>query len=315
MTSNEIKNLQINSDKNVSASPLYRRLGALSWDSLRTLFRFKSFFLLVFVVIWADRGLRPFIKKHTSEFNLAGLKDWTIDLPHKIFEQLPAKLLGALVNPKTFLILIILFLIKQMISLWPSNDMRRMHRRERGNFGLWESMLALTWRQMLWDATALGSLAGIMGAWVLTALGACRIGWLKTASPVFLIIFIGLAGMVVPLLLAGFSFSSKLAILQKGKFNEKLGLYFKIFTDLDLGMRVWSFFTLRVLFETTFVVLIPGLILVYMTNPWLRILLASLLATPVYAFLKMISFKFFLDTYGRFDLVYAEYESHYRHGA
>jgi len=45
---------------------------------------------------------------------------------------------------------------------------------------------------------------------------------------------------------------------------------------------------------------------------WIRILTASLLATPVYSYLKMASFKFFLEMYRPFPLVQQEYETYYR---
>jgi hypothetical protein len=57
---------------------------------------------------------------------------------------------------------------------------------------------------------------------------------------------------------------------------------------------------------------IPAYILMTLDNFILRILLAALLATPVYSYLKMASFKFFLVLYERFALVKQEYDSYYR---
>jgi hypothetical protein len=86
-------------------TPPYRRLGILSLDSWRMLLRFKSFSLLVFVIVWADHGLRPLMKNHHTGLRLADLIGWTADLPNRIFEQLPAELGAALINPKAIVVL------------------------------------------------------------------------------------------------------------------------------------------------------------------------------------------------------------------
>jgi hypothetical protein len=294
---------------------LHRRLGALSLESVRMLFRFKSFFLLIFVIAWVDRGVRPLVEQRAAGMRLSHLKTWTADLPERVFVQLPDQLVAMIFDPRAVLILAGLFFLKQVISLWPSNDMRRMHRQERGRFGLWQSLLALSWRQVLWDAVALGSLMAFTGVWLLAAWAICRTGWVMTGSRLWLAAMAGLAGLGMPQLLAGFSFSSKLAVVQRGRFAEKLALFFKIFSDVTVAIPVWGFFALRIILESVFVGAIPGVILLAMATPWLRILLAGLLATPAYAFLKMISFKFFLETYGRFDLVRGEYADFYARGA
>lgn len=45
---------------------------------------------------------------------------------------------------------------------------------------------------------------------------------------------------------------------------------------------------------------------------WVRVLTASLLATPVYSYLKIASFKFFLEIYRPFPLVQEEDRTYYR---
>ncbi len=292
-----------------------RRIGFLAVDSWKTLFRFKSFFMLIFFIFWADRLLRPLVKSRTAGLKTMDLPrwtaDWTADLPQQLFVNLPAMFEKLLINPHTLLILAALFLFKQVISLWPSNDMRRMHRRERKGFGLWQAMLALSWRQVAWDALALGMIFCIAGIWILIAFFVCRMAWIKTDASSWGLIFFSWSGMIAPLVFAGFSFSSKLAVIRHGGVREKLRLLMMIYFNRQMAVPVWSFFTLRFVLETLLVAVIPGLILLTLTIPWLRVLLAGLLATPVYAFLKMISFKFFLDTYRRFDLVRDEYKAHF----
>ena len=73
----------------------------------------------------------------------------------------------------------------------------------------------------------------------------------------------------------------------------------------------WLFFTARIGLETLFVVMLPAAILLYVKIFWLRILAATLLATPVYSYLKMASFKFFLEVYRPYSLVREEYAEYY----
>ncbi|MEJ2457548.1 MAG: hypothetical protein P8Y58_05120, partial [Novosphingobium sp.] len=99
------------------------------------LLRYKSFFLLIFLLLLADRVIHRFVK--TPDKSLVwphglALRNQTIDF---IFNQLPGKLIHWLLTPRFLVIAAGLFLLKQVISLWPSSDMRRMHREERGRFG------------------------------------------------------------------------------------------------------------------------------------------------------------------------------------
>ena len=56
----------------------------------------------------------------------------------------------------------------------------------------------------------------------------------------------------------------------------------------------------------------PAIAILFMDNFWIRMLIAALSATPVYAYLKMASFKFFLFTYSRFPLVREEYQTYFQ---
>ena len=112
--------------------------------------------------------------------------------------------------------------------------------------------------------------------------------------------------------MAGFSFSSKLAAITRGRFGEKLSLFFKIFTDRRLFGICWLFFLARIVVETLFVAAIPAGAILFIDHFWLRMPLAALSATPVHAYLKMASFKFCLYDYGRFDLVRREYPVYFR---
>jgi len=125
----------------------------------------------------------------------------------------------------------------------------------------------------------------------------------------FLLIHVSLFS---PLAMAGFSFSSKLAVISKGRFGEKLRLYFQLFLSRAVFVPSWIFFALRLVIELLFVIILPLIILLVIDVYWIRIPLATLIATPVYSYLKMASFKFFLEVYGAFPLVAQEYREYYQ---
>ena len=118
-------------------------------------------------------------------------------------------------------------------------------------------------------------------------------------------------GLSLPLVLAGFSYSSKLAVISAGSFRQKLALFFNLFHNPAVLGPSWIFFTIRIILESLFVVALPTAILLYVKSYWLRILAATFLATPVYSYLKMASFKFFLEIYRPYPLVRAEYADYY----
>ncbi|MFC1857749.1 hypothetical protein ACFL9U_06920 [Thermodesulfobacteriota bacterium] len=279
--------------------------------SIKDLFKYKSFFLLIFILIAADRIIKRFVDVDRSALELSRLKQWGDHIAPYVFGELPGKLLGMLLDYRTFLVLIGLFFFKQIISLWPSSDMRRMHRQERGTFGLIGSLITLRWQQVLWDALAVSSICAITVVWGLASFGICRYLWQIEATYVWLVLWGWLVVMGLPVTMAGFSYSSKLAVIHAGGFLEKLRLFFKLFSDGQILLPSWIFFLCRITLETLFVVMIPTLVLILMDNFYLRILLASLIATPVYSYLKMASFKFFLEVYGKFPIVRAEYAAYY----
>lgn len=289
-----------------------RLLKILVVNSLTDLFKHKSFFLLVFVLVLVDRGLKLLKNTYPFELGLPELRKIDAKTADYIFNELPRVVVDLLGDYRIFLVLGGLFLLKQIISLWPSSDMRRMHRRERGQFGLLASLGAIRWEQLLWDAMAVLTLCLIAVGWCLTWFGIHRLGWRSTSS-VGCLLSLGVSiGLILPIVLAGFSYSSKLAVISKGSFGEKLSLFYRLFFNWRIAWWSWLFYAVRIVIESIFVVAFPAYILMTVDNFFLRILLAALLATPVYSYLKMASFKFFLVLYEQFPLVKQEYESYYR---
>lgn len=286
-------------------------LQVLLGHSIRDLFKHKSFFLLSFILILLDRALKNVSALDRSKLQVPEFTELSRDVAAYVFEQLPGLVLDLLTDYRTFVAVALLFLLKQLISMWPSSDMRRMHRAERESFGLIGSLVAITGRQVLWDAVAIGSVVGLTGAWALGAFLVTRPLWRAFETPASFGLLALLVSLSLPLAMAGFSFSSKLAVISRGTFGEKLSLFFKLFTDLNILAPSWLFFLLRIIIELVFVVTLPLLIFWLVDLYIIKILAAGLVATPFYSLLKMASFKFFLEVYRPFSLVRTEYDDYY----
>ncbi len=283
----------------------------LTVDSVKDLFRYKSFFLLVFLLITADRVLHRYVPSVRVGIREMAWSDQGMRLAAFVFDQLPPMVVKAAADWRVAAVAAGLFALKQLISMWPSSDMRRMHRHERERFGIIRSLTVLRWRQIAWDAVALMSICAITAGWLLVSHQAGLLLWKWRPTIAALLVTAALGGAVLPLTMAGFSYSSKLAVLSGGFFTEKLGLFFSLLTCWRILLISWLFFTFRMILETVFVALIPAGALVMLDSFWLRLLVASLSATPVYAYLKMATFKFFLMVYEPFPLVRAEYRQYY----
>lgn len=281
-------------------------------QSLKDLFKYKSFFLLIFVLILADRMMKYFSKSNRFSLNLPEFETLGIQVADYVFNQLLIDIGQQIFNVRTFVIVVLLFLLKQLISMWPSSDMRRMHRKEREKFGLLASLVAIHGKQVVWDAIAVGSMVGITAVWMLASyfIGSAIWSLQKTILP--LLVFAVLSCFIFPITMAGFSYSSKLAVISQGSFKEKLVLYFQLLTNFRVLVGSWLFYAARIAIEAIFVVILPLAVLWTMDNAILRIAIAGMIATPFYSFLKMASFKFFLFIYQPYPLVETEYQSYFQ---
>lgn len=279
--------------------------------SATDLFKYKSFFLLIFALILLDRVIKKYVHIDRSSMDLAQLGELSAASADYLFNQVPGLLWVLLTDYRTFLILSGLFFLKQIISLWPSSDMRRMHRKERGMFGLLSSLVGIRWQQVVWDAIAVGTICGLYAIWATLGFIVTRTGWNAHPHGIWIVLFLLCMGLFLPLGMAGFSYSSKLAVLSRGNFREKLGLFYRLFTTGRVLWPSWIFFSCRIALESIFVLIIPIAVLLFVDSFWVRIMVATLLATPVYSYLKMASFKFFLEIYQPYDLVQQEYHTYY----
>jgi hypothetical protein len=284
----------------------------LTINSAKDLIKYRSFFLLIFILIAFDRAVHHWLPVRKPDFKLPDLRIIGEQTAIYIFESLPGQLLNWLTDNRAIGIIAALFLLKQIISLWPSSDMRRMHRKERKRFGILAALAAIRWQQVLWDAVAVSTVCGVVGLWTLLVFSITRIGWQYSHDPFWLILLSGLVSLSLPIGMAGFSYSSKLAVLSRGRFMEKLVLFFMLFTDWRILWTSWVFFLARIVVEAMFVEAIPVSAIVFIDHFWVRMPIAAVSATPVYAYLKMASFKFFLFTYNRFQLVREEYQEYYK---
>jgi hypothetical protein len=289
-----------------------RLLNILVVHSLKDLFKYKSFFLLIFVLMLADRVLKKFVQTDSDIIQLSEIRKLTKESAHYVFQELPYDLWNLLTDYRTFLILAGLFFLKQIISLWPSSDMRRMHRNERGALGIFMSLAAIRWEQVLWDAIAVSTICGIFAIWASAGFCVAGLLWQSSQDAAILLIYVCFVSLFFPLGMAGFSFSSKLAVISKGSFREKLDLFFRLLLTKEVLFPSWLFFAVRLVVEIVFVVVIPLIVLLTVDVFWIRILTATLLATPVYSYLKMASFKFFLEIYRPYALVQEEFNTYYQ---
>jgi hypothetical protein len=279
--------------------------------SAKDLFKYKTFFLLIFILVIVDRAIKRFVHIDRSALKLETFKELGNQLASYVFNDLPGVIFHWLSDYRTFFVLIGLFFLKQIISLWPSSDMRRMHRQERGSFGLTGSLIYLRWQQVLLDAVAVSTTCSVVGVWMLLSFGLVHFFWEMHPSSIYLFPLGVLMFVAIPVAIAGFSYSSKLAVISRGLFTEKLKLFLKLFLDRKIFWSSWVFFLFRTVIESLFVVAIPAAVIIFVGDFWIRILVASILATPVYSYLKMASFKFFLEVYFPYDIVREEYRSYY----
>jgi len=291
---------------------LKRLLNILVVHSARDLFKYKSFLMLIFVLMLVDRVLKKSVPADGVKVQWSEIGRLTDESAHYVFQDLPHDLWRILTDYRTFVILAGLFLLKQLISLWPSSDMRRMHRNERGAFGIFMSLAVIRWEQVLWDAVAVSTISGLFAVWSTTGYLAARLLWQIQQASFMLLLLAGFTALFLPLGMAGFSFSSKLAVISKGTFKEKLSLFFRLVYSKQVLVPSWLFFSVRLGIEMVFVVVIPLIVLYTVDNFWIRIVTATLLATPVYSYLKMASFKFFLEVYRPFPLVKQEFITYYQ---
>lgn len=283
----------------------------LTVHSVKELLRYKSFLSLIFFLILADRVVHRFIKTPEKGFDWPHWHDLGQQTAHFVFRQLPDQFFEWLFAPRVLAIAAGLFLLKQVISLWPSSDMRRMHRKERGRFGVIEALASLRWYQVAWDAIAVGVVCAVVSGWAAIAYFLGMLIWSKTGGIAGLLITVGLIALAFPVAMAGFSYSSKLAVIRHGTFATRFRLFLDLFMNWRLFWTSWLFFLGRVLVETLFVAIIPASAILLIDHFWLRMAVAALSATPVYAYLKMASFKFFLEAYCGYELVRQEYSGYY----
>ena len=287
-----------------------RLLNILVIDSIRELIRYKSFFLLVALLILLDRLLRHYSAKIQFQFDRGNLLDYQW-LAIWTYETLPGEMMGMLLNWKLWAVAMGLFFFKQLTSMWPSSDMRLMHRKEGGTFRIFNSLRSIQGAQILWDALAISTVGVIgiirsgtgylMGLW----------NWYEWRHPAALLPPLLMAGIFWPVGMAGFSYSSKLAVLRRSGFAEKRRLFFCLFLKPRVMLMSWIFFLFRILISLIFVLIVPIGVLLSVENLPLRILLASLSAAPAYSYVKMATFKFFLEVYRPYSEIRREYPEYF----
>ncbi len=279
--------------------------------SVKDLVRYKSFLLLVAVLIAADRAFQHYLRPQQAPLGLPPLAELGPVWAAWVFDQAPPALWALAQDWRTLAALLGLFALKEAISLWPSSDMRLMHRKERGRSGFVGALATLRLKQVAWDAAASALLAGLGIAWLLLAFLPARALWEATGWAGWLAVWAAWVGLAAPAVLAGLSYSSKLAVVSRGRFVAKLRLFLRLFTDWRLFWQSWVFCLARMAVEGLFALAVPVWAFATLDSFWLRIGIASLFAAPAYSYVKMATFKFFLEMYKPYPIVYEEYRDYY----
>ena len=287
-----------------------RLLNILVIDSIRELIRYKSFFLLVALLILLDRLLRHYSAKIQFQFDRGNLLDYQW-LAILTYETLPGEIMEMLLNWKLWAVAMGLFFFKQLTSMWPSSDMRLMHRKEGGTFRIFNSLRSIQGAQILWDALAISTVGVIGLIWSGSGYLMGWWNWHEWRHPAALLPPLLMAGIFWPVGMAGFSYSSKLAVLRRSGFEEKRRLFFCLFLKPRVMLMSWIFFLFRILISLIFVLIVPIGVLLSVENLPLRILLASLSAAPAYSYVKMATFKFFLEVYRPYPEIRREYPEYF----
>ena len=283
-------------------------LSILTVESVKDLLKHRSFVVLIFLILIADRILHH--QFSTSELKSAlSFSSWQVRLPEIIFIDLPAFVREWVFRIETLWIFLGLFLFKQVISLWPSSSLRRWHNSS-GEAGMLNSLLGLKLPQFLWDLSALTILCGLVLVWGGLHFLWCYLWWRGTGSAAAAWAFLLMLALVWPVVMAGLSYSSKLAVLHHGSFSDKFGLFLNLFRVPRLFLWSWLFFLARIILEGLFVAIIPLSALIYLDNIVLRTFLACASITPSYSYLKMASFKFFLVIYSSYQLIQDEFKDY-----
>ena len=278
---------------------------------IKDLFKYKSFLLIILIIILADKLMNIYLKPYLSFDNTNFTGSTFYDVSCYIFETLPLLLWQYLKDIRTQFVLNLLFVSKQIISMWPTSDMRLMHRGERKQAWIFKSLIYLKWHQVAFNMS-MDLIFVIVGVcWEILSFYISYRLWKLTNSPLSLILLLFLIVLIIPIIFAGFSFSSNISIMSDCNYYKKFKIFFEVFINIKLLWRIWILFMLRAVIEIVFVIAIPFYAILFIDNYWMRILIASLSATPSHSFVKLMSFKFFLDIYQQNSEVYNEFPSYY----
>ncbi|PID77033.1 MAG: hypothetical protein CSB24_03580 [Deltaproteobacteria bacterium] len=280
--------------------------------AVKDIYRYKSFLVLILLVMLIDRIGSHYSPKLSAVIERPRIWARMADVSEYLYGELPGQLGRLFSHYELFVILGGGFCLKTLLSLWPSSDMRRMHREERTGFGLIGSLLQLRWKQVGWDLVAVLLVCAI-SLLVLLVSYACGLAIHKGGNPQYSgFVVIACAAALWPLLMAGFSYSSKIAVISAGSFVAKTRVFLLLFTRWAIFFPSWLFYGFRIYLELFVIAIVPLFLNEYISNWGVRILLVSSIVCPVYSLLKMVSFKVFLYLFRQEPLVREEYRNYYQ---
>lgn len=283
----------------------------------KNLVQYKSFLFLMLLLCVAERTIKHLKSIYHLNVKLPAFWRMSADTSAFMLFQFPDMVVKKMSDPRLIAMIAALFLLKKALTLWPASDMRRMHREERGRFGLVAAVGAIGWRQWSWFFAALLVWCGLVAGWFLLCFTVCRFGWRQYPNSGWLWgLGISIA-LTMPLVLAGFSFSSRLAVQTGGTMARKLVLLLKTCTSWRVVWRAWLFFLAWIVVEALFISGTTIYVLTKIEHGAVRFAMAAILATPFYAYLELAAFKLFLVAFETFPVVRQEYENYFvkeKHG-
>ena len=290
----------------------WRRLWrVLVVHSLRDVLTYKSFSLHVALLVLLDRALHVWLPQSGLKLPHPSLWPLTAGQVQVLFDQSARWLDTVLGNGRTVPLLLAALALEEFMSLWQVSDMRLMHRQQRSRWGAAVAVASLRLLQIGWDAVAQSTVWAMTALLGMLAFTLCRLGMERWPSAAWLALLAAALGLLALTALMGSAYSSKLALLSRVGFGRKLHLYYLLYLDWAMFWPSWLFGLARLLLEAALVVIVPVWTLTAIGNFWLRLALASLVAAPAYSWIKLVSFKFFLEVYRRHPEVRDEYGAYY----
>ena len=279
-------------------------------SSIKDMFKFKSILMIVFCVVFLDKASGTYLKPYIDQVSVS--IDIDSSISSYIFNDFPVFLMEVLSDYKSQLILFFLFVLKLVVSLWPTSGLRLVHKGDNSKSYFVKSVSHLRLSQVMLNVSIDFIILFACIVWEVFSFAISYLLWKTTGSELSVLVLGLMIFMMIPFLFAGFSFSSNVVVMSNLSNLSKFRLFFKIYLDVRCLIQIWLFFLFRALVEIVFVISIPLYAILYIDDIFQKILIASISITIPYTTLKMMSFKFFLHVFENEKEIKNEFSEFYK---